>query len=134
MMNRMLLVISTIAASVLYLSPVQAQNPAYYGGQQNGASGSVTVWGGSPYGTGYSGTINYGYAYPLPPPPPPPYAGAYWYPTCNHWHPNAWRAPANHAYSNGYAHGYADSHYDDGHHYGKHKNPEHRHGHNRGHH
>lgn len=134
-MNRKLLIFSTIVASGLYLSPVQAHNPGGYNGPHNGVSGNVTIWSVAPYGPGFSGTINYGGGYP----PPPPYAGAYWYPTCGHWHPQTYHAPRNHAYARGYEHGYADSYYDgyNGHkgHKG-HKKSKHKrgHDHDRGHH
>jgi hypothetical protein len=127
-MYRKMLLGFAFAFGILHLGPVQAQNPGHYGSHQSGVSGSVTIWGGSPYGGGYSGTVNYGYGYP----PPPPYAGAYWYPVCNHWHPQVWQPPRNHAYARGYAHGYSDSYYRGGHH--GHKKPKHHHGKSRGHH
>ncbi|HET6566001.1 MAG TPA: hypothetical protein VFG52_11355 [Xanthomonadales bacterium] len=113
-MNSKLVLVTVVVSCALYVNPAFAHQPGYYGGSQSGISGSVTIWGGSPYGPGYSGTINYGGVYP----PPPPYHGAYWYPVCGHWHPKAYRAPRNHAYARGYAHGYADS-YHGGKHHGK---------------
>ncbi|HKX55388.1 MAG TPA: hypothetical protein VJN01_04780 [Xanthomonadales bacterium] len=119
-MNSKLFFVATAVSAVLYVNPVLAHQPGYYGGSQGGVSGSISIWSGAPYGPGYSGTINYGRVYA----PAPPYYGAYWYPTCGHWHPRAYRAPKHHAYANGYAHGYyADSYYNDRHHGKKsHKN------------
>ncbi len=121
-MNTKILVFSTLISSVLYLGPVQAHNPGYGGGYDRDISGSVSIWSGAPYGPGYSGTINYGRGYA----PAPPYAGAHYFPTCDHWHPKAYRAPRNHAYGNGYAHGYSDGH--SGGHKG-HKKSKHKRGH-----
>lgn len=113
-MNSKLVLAVTVIAAVLHANPAQAHQPGYYGGSQGGVSGSISIWSGAPYGPGYSGTINYGRVYA----PASPYHGAYWYPTCGHWHPKAYRAPRNHAYAKGYAHGYADSH-NHGKHHGK---------------
>lgn len=133
-MNRKWLAVLTVVSGVLYLSPAQAHNPGHHTSSHGGVSGNVTLWSGAPYGPGFSGTINYGGTYR----PAPPYAGAYWYPTCGHWHPKSYRAPRNHAYARGYAHGYADRYYDGhkgykshkGHKKHKHK---HHHGYDRGH-
>jgi hypothetical protein len=111
-MNCKLFCIAIAASAVLYVNPAQAHQPGSYGGPQAGVSGSITIWSGSPYGAGYSGTINYGPVYA----PPPPYYDAYWYPVCGHWHPRAYHAPPNHAYAKGYSHGYADGNYQGGHH------------------
>jgi hypothetical protein len=124
-----LLFVATMVSSVLYVNTLMAHEPGYYGGSGGGLSGSVTIWGGSPYGPGYSGTINYGSVYA----PAPPYHGAYWYPACAHWHHKAYRPPRNHGYVNGYVHGYVN----DGHHGKKrHKGPgkNHHSGRNRSHH
>lgn len=111
-MNSKLLFGAVVVSGVLLANPVQAHQPGYYGGSHSGLSGSVTIWGGAPYGPGYSGTINFGGVYP----PPPPYHGAYWYPVCGHWHAKGYRAPRNHAYARGYAQGYAHGYRDDRHH------------------
>jgi len=123
-MNRKLMVFAMVISGVVLFTPVQAHGPGY-GGSLGRVSGSVTIWSGAPYGPGYSSTINYGYAYP----PVPPYAGAYYYPTCAHWHPKGYRVPKNHAYGKGYAHGYADG-YHSGHQ--GHKKSRHQHGHGHG--
>lgn len=131
-MNRKWLAVSMLVSGILYLSPVQAHNPGYQHGSYGGVSGNVTIWSGAAYGPGFSGTINYGGRYP----PAPPYAGAYWYPTCGHWHPKSYKAPRNHAYAKGYAHGYADSYYDGQKGYKSHKGhkkPKHKSKHKNGH-
>ncbi len=127
-MNRKLLAFSTVFSGVLYLTPLQAHNPGHYGGYGSGVSGSVTIWSAPPYGTGYSGTINYGPGYAVV----PPYPGAYFYPACNHWHPKAYRAPRHHAYGKGYAHGYSDAYYG-GHNGHKKSSSKHHNGHGPGH-
>jgi len=104
-MSRKSLIFPTIVFGALYLTPLHAHNPGHHGGHGSGVSGSVTIWSGAPYGPGYSGTINYGRNYA------PPFAGAHFYPACNHWHPKVYRAPMSHAYGKGYAHGYSDAYY-----------------------
>lgn len=134
-MNRKLLIFSTVVFGVLYLTPVQAHKPGHYGGYPGGVSGSVTVWSGAPYGPGYSGTINYGRGYS----PAPPFAGAHFYPACNHWHPQAYRPPKHHVYDKGYAHGYSDAYYGGHKGHKKYRSNHHQyrgygHGYDRGHH
>ena len=113
-MNRHLFLLSTVATGILYLTPANAHQLGYPGASNGPWSVSVSIWSGAGYSPGFSGTINYGSPYPLV----APYAGAYFYSTCGHWHPQHYRAPKNHGYGNAYSHGYHDGYTGNSH--GKH--------------
>lgn len=86
-----------------------------------GLSGSVTIWGGDPYGGGYAGNVYYGPGYvPVYPAP-----RLYWYEGCNHWHPRGFRHAARHAYHHDYGH----RHYRHHKRHHKHHRKHHRHHH-----
>jgi hypothetical protein len=129
-MRKQLLAVSILVTGVLGSSTVLAHNPGHSGGSYGGWSGNVSVWG-APHGTGYAGNIGYSTGYA----PVPPYAGAYFYPACNHWHPRGYKAPKRHGYGKAYAHGYVDG-YQGGHdvYQYKHHKRKHGHGHGKGHH